>query len=272
MIKSVKDAITGNISMRNIYRYRGAYGYFYENYTKLYYLQTRFYDPSIGRFLNADDTDYLNASGTTLGCNLYAYCENNCINKVDPEGNIAGVDDATILFFGALCVLVIGLFATVSTPGFRSAWQSYCIRVKNGLSHIASTISNRWRTVKYWTKSAFGNALAALSAFATIVKAMTKVIANVKQARKNTYRYFEISFVNDIPILGAPLNRQGAVSKIRQGKSVITFYKSDALYISNSAGRARSICDNRHGGAGFFHHFHLVGRSNRSHSFYIANG
>lgn len=47
VIKSVKDAITGNISMRNIYRYRGAYGYFYENYTKLYYLQTRFYDPSI---------------------------------------------------------------------------------------------------------------------------------------------------------------------------------------------------------------------------------
>ena len=65
VIKSVKDAITGNISMRNIYRYRGDYGYFYENYTKLYYLQTRFYDPSIGRFLNADDTDYLNASGTT---------------------------------------------------------------------------------------------------------------------------------------------------------------------------------------------------------------
>lgn len=86
MIKSVKEAITGNISMRNIYRYRGAYGYFYENYTKLYYLQTRFYDPAIGRFLNADDTDYLNASGTTLGCNLYAYCENDAVNAIDPYG------------------------------------------------------------------------------------------------------------------------------------------------------------------------------------------
>ncbi|MGM9635348.1 MAG: hypothetical protein ACI3YE_04260 [Candidatus Avispirillum sp.] len=39
----------------------------------MYYLQTRFYDPVAGRFLNADDTDYLNASGTTLGCNLYVY-------------------------------------------------------------------------------------------------------------------------------------------------------------------------------------------------------
>lgn len=65
VIKSVKDAIISNISMRNIYRYRGAYGYFYEHYSKLYYLQTRFYDPAIGKFLNADDTDYLNASGTT---------------------------------------------------------------------------------------------------------------------------------------------------------------------------------------------------------------
>ena len=43
----------------------------------------------MGRFLNADDTDYLNASGTTLGCNLYAYCENNGVNASDPEGNDA---------------------------------------------------------------------------------------------------------------------------------------------------------------------------------------
>ncbi len=75
--------------MRNIYRYRGAYGYFYEHYSKLYYLQTRFYDPAIGRFLNADDTDYLNASGTTLGCNLYAYCENDAVNKIDSYGTWA---------------------------------------------------------------------------------------------------------------------------------------------------------------------------------------
>ena len=40
----------------------------------------------MGRFLNADDTDYLNASGTTLGCNLYAYCENNAVNCLDPNG------------------------------------------------------------------------------------------------------------------------------------------------------------------------------------------
>ena len=84
--RTAKNSIATNLTLRNIYLYRGAYGYFYEKNSGLYYLQTRFYDPVVGRFLNADDTDYLNASGTTLGCNLYAYCENNAVNCLDPNG------------------------------------------------------------------------------------------------------------------------------------------------------------------------------------------
>ena len=67
----------------------GYRGYCYDMYTDLYYLQSRYYDPNTGRFINADDTNYLNATGTVLGCNLFAYCENDGVNNVDPKGNAA---------------------------------------------------------------------------------------------------------------------------------------------------------------------------------------
>ena len=48
-------------------------------------MQSRYYDPALGRFINADSIDYLNPE-TIQGLNLYAYCENNPVMNVDPEG------------------------------------------------------------------------------------------------------------------------------------------------------------------------------------------
>ena len=65
----------------NPFRYRG---YYYDIETKYYYLQTRYYNPEWGRFLNADG--YLNANGDILGYNMFAYCSNNPISFNDPIG------------------------------------------------------------------------------------------------------------------------------------------------------------------------------------------
>ena len=35
------------------------------------------------------DVSFLGASGTVLGCNLFAYCENNPVNASDPTGHLA---------------------------------------------------------------------------------------------------------------------------------------------------------------------------------------
>jgi len=60
--------------------------YYYDADTGFYYLQSRYYDPFVGRFLNADDAAYLGISGTVLGWNMFAYCENSVLNYSDEQG------------------------------------------------------------------------------------------------------------------------------------------------------------------------------------------
>ena len=63
--------------------------YVYDQETGLYYLQSRYYNPEIGRFINADA---LVATGQgLLGNNMFAYCNNNPINYVDADGETADV-------------------------------------------------------------------------------------------------------------------------------------------------------------------------------------
>ncbi len=74
---------TGNIASLNPIRYRG---YYFDDELGLYYLQSRYYDPEIGRFISADSIEYADP-GHVNGLNLYAYCNNNPIMNVDFTGH-----------------------------------------------------------------------------------------------------------------------------------------------------------------------------------------
>ena len=71
-----------SLGVINPYRYRG---YYYDSGSGLYFLQTRYYDPQVGRFLSMDDVEYIDPE-TIGGVNLYAYCNNNPVMNVDPNG------------------------------------------------------------------------------------------------------------------------------------------------------------------------------------------
>ena len=73
---------SGTLADINPLRYRG---YYYDSETGFYYLQSRYYDPEIGRFINADSYASTDATGL-LSTNMFAYCENDPVNKSDPSG------------------------------------------------------------------------------------------------------------------------------------------------------------------------------------------
>ena len=72
---------TGTFASINPLRYRG---YYYDTETGFYYLQSRYYDPAISRFINADSYA---ATGGLLGYNMFAYCENDPVNALDSSGS-----------------------------------------------------------------------------------------------------------------------------------------------------------------------------------------
>ena len=81
-ILSVTGTMAETIGQKNPIRYRG---YYYDNETGFYYLQSRYYDPVICRFINADG---LLSTGTgVLGYNMFTYCNNNPIILVDSGGS-----------------------------------------------------------------------------------------------------------------------------------------------------------------------------------------
>ena len=75
------SSIDMTIGNYNSLRYRG---YYYDNETGLYYLNSRYYDPAMRRFVNADG--YVSTGQDETGYNMFAYCGNNPVNRVDPNG------------------------------------------------------------------------------------------------------------------------------------------------------------------------------------------
>ena len=97
------------VAKMNPLRYRG---YYYDTETGFYYLQSRYYDPNLGRFINADS--YSSTGQGTLGNNMYAYCNNNPINMSDHTGTFGLLTGLAVAGI-AISAVVGGVVAGLST-------------------------------------------------------------------------------------------------------------------------------------------------------------
>ena len=121
-----------NIGNINSIRYRS---YYWDSEFSLYYLQSRYYDPALGRFISPDGISYLNPE-SVAGFNLYAYCENNPVMNVDPDGTVV-----VSLLVGLAISFVVGSAASAISQGFQYGWDniSYGQVLVDGLFATAST-------------------------------------------------------------------------------------------------------------------------------------
>ena len=140
----VSGTLASTLGDLNPFRYRG---YVYDAETGLYYLNSRYYNPTWGRFINADE--YLSAGENLLSTNVFAYCYCDPINLKDPNGNIAG---AALIFTdlsaeliasiaAALGVTVIWVVGIILIVGVAELY-SYVVRQADDSSFKDKTLSD----------------------------------------------------------------------------------------------------------------------------------
>ena len=126
---SKTGSMAGTLGTVQPFRYRG---YVYDEETGLYYLRSRYYNPNLGRFVNADRVFDANASVTTY--NQYAYCDNCPVIYLDSEGR------------GLFTSLVIGFVVGALVSGIIEAAKGGDVEdiiisaVAGGVSGLISVI------------------------------------------------------------------------------------------------------------------------------------
>ena len=81
-ILAVTGTLASTLGADNPFRYRG---YYYDTESCFYYLNSRYYDAKVCRFVNADN--YISTGQGLLCYNMFSYCLNNPINRVDFDGH-----------------------------------------------------------------------------------------------------------------------------------------------------------------------------------------
>ena len=102
---------SGTMASINPLRYRG---YYYDSETGFYYLQSRYYDPAMHRFINADS---LASTGQGIvGTNMYAYCLNNPVRRIDVSG----------------------------TYSIGDIWEDFCDEIEDTVEDVCDAVSDAW--------------------------------------------------------------------------------------------------------------------------------
>ena len=131
IITSITGSMASTIGRMNPFRYRG---YYYDTETGWYYLNARYYDPNVGRFLSPDPNvcvGKFDENAGLIGYNVYVYCANNPIKNIDPTGE----------FLISTAVLIgVGIGALIG--GVSGGVYGYNKAVKNNVPE-----GQRWKYV-----------------------------------------------------------------------------------------------------------------------------
>ena len=119
---------SSSTAIYNPFRYRG---YYLDTETGFYYLNSRYYDPAIGRFLNADSV--VSGTGESVhGYNLFAYCFNNPVNMSDTSGNWPKWATKLVAAVAVVAAVATVAAVTVATAGTGTAIAAVAVGAAKG--------------------------------------------------------------------------------------------------------------------------------------------
>ncbi len=240
------NAITDetHIAHINPIRYRG---YYYDTETKLYYLQSRYYDPAIGRFISADDR--ISDKNSLLELNLFAYCTNNPIAFSDPTGHsvtvgvLAGlgavIGIGKVLSAIKVAATVIGLLGIGTAAGLATIEISDALQQRSQAKEQAAA------------------------------KADTKIKETVKPDSKD--RYWKATKSGGIVNITDPISFDEAVTEVASGGNVFTVTSAEAYTVAFVAGGdAKPTQPENHGEGilGYYDHYHTHNHG-KGHVWYL---
>ena len=144
-------SLASTVGAKNPYRYRS---YYYDADTQFYYLGSRYYDPQIGRFLNADGA--FHEQNGLFQCNLFAYCKNSPVGYSDADGNFAATAAVAIgVSLTAVEVIVVAVVLGVAIYQSCQEVKTYApvikIVVESAIVYTTTLAEQRAQT--YWRQN-----------------------------------------------------------------------------------------------------------------------
>ena len=208
-VLSTTGTLATTLGAANPYRYRG---YRFDSETGYYYLQSRYYDPEMGRFINTDDQ--LKVGKDLTGMNLYAYSGNNPTTRIDQSGH---------------CWIVVGALLGAITGAVAGAVISYAVTGKvNGWAVLGGAI----------TGAAIGSGLGFLAEGALASSAATAGSVGATAS------------ASDIAILNTAQQTETIVSNMspndigKTGETMAGIVKNTQTVLMNSGNRIPDMLDN----------------------------
>jgi len=239
-----------HIGILNQIRYRG---YYLDAETGYYYLMSRYYNPTVGRFLNADL--YTTTGQTVLSTNMFAYCENNPIIYSDSDGYLADAAFADVPLMAYLAELLAAIAVAVTSINWMPIL--ICILVFTAIAATAYLGYTLYQNSKVQAQ--------------TKADADAEILTKIKN-RGNAH-YWEANRHGDYVTIGAELSYAAALERISNGGDIFAASAMDAYFLTMAASGnlipyGPEVNLGKNGVPGFYWHYHRH-KNDHVHVFYL---
>ena len=233
----------------------------------LYYLQSRYYDPQVGRFIKSDIPEMMLLQiEKATGTNLFAYCNNNAINGSDPMGILDAAGVAQWLSASS----VFAMFAESLYTAFTATMTKIGLYI-TGIFTPKAAAAFWWQpwVVVGIVVAAVAIVLAAVSIAKS--KAQSKADENVRKKVSNKkHTFYEAYFSSGIVTVGAGITQAKAVARLKSGQHVFTMFGYNAKMICSLAGSAVPMWHAKEQKSpNYYDHYHVSKHINSAHCWYL---